>query len=58
MLIEGIKNGELKKVDVAAANNLLYSLIESAIFQLTVLKTESAAELKEAVEQAVNGLVP
>jgi AcrR family transcriptional regulator len=58
MLIEGIKNGELKKVDVAAANNLLYSLIEAAIFQLTVLKTESAAELKEAVEQAVNGLVP
>ena len=56
ILIEGIKNGQLKKIDVGATNDLLYSLIEAAIFRLTVLKRESAAELKKAVELFVDGL--
>jgi AcrR family transcriptional regulator len=56
MIIEGKKAGELKKVDVAAADNLLYGLIESAIFRLAVLKRDSAAELKKAVDLAVHSL--
>jgi AcrR family transcriptional regulator len=55
MIIEGIKKGELKKIDVGAANDLLYGLLESAIFRLTALKRESTAELKEAIELAVSG---
>ena len=57
MLIEGIKNGQLKKVDVGAANDLFYSLLEAAIFRLTVLKRESAPELKEEVELVIQGLI-
>jgi AcrR family transcriptional regulator len=56
MIIGGIKAGELKQVDVAAADNLLYGIIETAIFRLAVLKRNSAAELKKAVELAVHGL--
>ena len=57
-LIEGIKKGQLKKVDVGAANDLFYSLLEAAIFRLTILKRKSAPELKEAVELVVQGLIP
>jgi AcrR family transcriptional regulator len=56
MIIEGIKAGELKQVDVAGADNLLYGIIETAIFRLAVLKRNSAAELKKVVELAVRGL--
>ena len=56
MLIEGIKSGQLKKVDVGATNDLLYSLLEAAIFHLTVLKLNSTADLKRAVELAVDGI--
>ena len=55
MIIEGIKKGELKKIDVGAANDLFFSIIESAIFRLTVLKRESTTELKEAINLAVGG---
>ena len=55
MLIEGIKRGEFKKIDVGAANDLLYGLLEAAIFRLTVLNRESTLELKEAMELVVNG---
>ncbi|MDR2072598.1 MAG: TetR/AcrR family transcriptional regulator [Spirochaetaceae bacterium] len=56
MVIEGIKAGEIKKMDVATADNLLYGLIETAIFQLAVLKRKSVRELTNAVELAVNSL--
>jgi AcrR family transcriptional regulator len=55
MIIEGIKKGELRKIDVGAVNDLLYGLLESAIFRLTVLNRESTAELKEAIKLAVSG---
>jgi AcrR family transcriptional regulator len=56
MLIDGAKAGQLKKIQVEAADNLFYGLIESALFRLAVLKRDSVAELREAVDLAVNGL--
>ena len=56
ILIEGIKNGQLRKINLGSTNNLLYSLIESAIFRLTVLKRKSTAELKTVVELTIDGL--
>ncbi|MDR2211620.1 MAG: TetR/AcrR family transcriptional regulator [Spirochaetaceae bacterium] len=56
MVIEGIKAGQIKKIDVAAADNLLYGLIETAIFRLAILKRKSVPELTNAVELAVNSL--
>jgi AcrR family transcriptional regulator len=54
MLIEGIRAGEIKPVDVHTMDDLLYGLIETAIFRLTVLKRPNVGELKKAVEQALN----
>jgi AcrR family transcriptional regulator len=56
MLIEGIRLKELKKVNVQISVNYLYSFIESAIFQLVVLKRKSLDELKDSVIFAVKQL--
>jgi AcrR family transcriptional regulator len=54
MLIEGIRAGEIKPIDVRPMDDLLYGLIETAIFRLTVLKRPSVGEIKTAAEQALN----
>ncbi|MDR0598434.1 MAG: TetR/AcrR family transcriptional regulator [Treponema sp.] len=54
MLIEGIRAGEIRNINVRAMDDLLYGLIETAIFRLTVLKRSGTGELKKAVEQALN----
>ncbi|MDR2313117.1 MAG: TetR/AcrR family transcriptional regulator [Spirochaetaceae bacterium] len=56
MVIEGIKTGEIKKTNVAVVDNLLYGLIETAIFHLAVLKRKSVKDLAKAVELVVNSL--
>ncbi|MDR3020091.1 MAG: TetR/AcrR family transcriptional regulator [Treponema sp.] len=56
MLIEGVKSGELKKTSVKTTGNYLYSFIESAIYQLVVLKRKDLDELKESVVYAVKNL--
>ncbi|MDR0553465.1 MAG: TetR/AcrR family transcriptional regulator [Treponema sp.] len=56
MVIEGIRAGELAPITVRAADDLLYGLIESAIFRLTVLEHNSVAELKEAAELIIRRL--
>jgi AcrR family transcriptional regulator len=50
MVIEGIRAGEIKAVNVRTADDLFYGLIEAAIFRMVVLKRPSAGELKQAVE--------
>jgi len=57
MVIEGVKSGELKKINVKTADDYLYSFIESAIFQLVVLKRENLDELKQTVAFAVKQLI-
>jgi AcrR family transcriptional regulator len=56
MVITGIRAGELKPVHIRAADDLLYGLLETAIFRLVVLKRETVGELKQTVEMAVKGL--
>jgi AcrR family transcriptional regulator len=53
MVIEGVRAGELKKVNVKTADDFLYSLIEAAIFHLVVLKRETIDNFREAVIFAV-----
>jgi AcrR family transcriptional regulator len=53
MVIDGIKAGEIVSVNVKAADDLFYPLIESAIFRLAVLKQESVADLKASAALAV-----
>ena len=49
IVIEGVKSGELKKIKIKTMHDSLYSFIESAIFQLVVLKRKNINELKEAM---------
>jgi AcrR family transcriptional regulator len=56
VVIEGIRAGEFAPINVRVADDLLYGLIESAIFRLVVLKRSSVEELKQAVTLAVGRL--
>jgi AcrR family transcriptional regulator len=56
MIIEGVKNGELKNVDTKTANDFLYSFIEAAIFRLVILQKETVGELNKTAIFAVKQL--
>jgi AcrR family transcriptional regulator len=56
LVIEGVKNGEFKKVNVKTVYDYLYGFVEAAIFQLTVLKRNDLNELRETVAFAVRQL--
>jgi AcrR family transcriptional regulator len=53
MVIDGIRAGEIAPVNIRAADDLLYGLIESAIFRLAVLKRPAVDELRQAITLAV-----
>jgi AcrR family transcriptional regulator len=56
IVIDGIRSGELKKVNIKKTKDYLYSFVESAIFQLAVLKCENLNELKDTAVFAVEQL--
>jgi AcrR family transcriptional regulator len=56
MVIEGVKKGELKAVDIKITGDYLYSLIEAAIFQLVILQRESIGDLQKTATFAVSNL--
>ena len=49
IIIEGVKAGELKNVNIKMTNDYLYSFIESAIYQLVVLQRKDLGEMKETI---------
>jgi len=53
LVIEGIKTGRLKPVNVKTADDYLYSLIEAAIFRMAVLRQETVGDLRETAVFAV-----
>ncbi|MDR1971870.1 MAG: TetR/AcrR family transcriptional regulator [Treponema sp.] len=53
MVIDGIKAGEIVSLNIKAADDLFYPLIEAAIFRLAVLKQETVADLKTSAALAV-----
>ena len=57
MIIRGQKAGEFKRVPVKEANELLYNLIESAIFRIAVLAEEDISSVKTSLNLAVDGLL-
>lgn len=57
VMIRGIKNGEFKKMTVKTANEMLYGLIQSAIFRLAVLDENSINEIRETISMAIDGYV-
>ncbi|MDR0877688.1 MAG: TetR/AcrR family transcriptional regulator [Treponema sp.] len=53
MVIEGIRAGEIVAVNVRTIDDLLYGLIESAIYRLVVLKRSTVEELKQVITLTV-----
>jgi hypothetical protein len=56
IVIDGIRKGELPPVNVRVTDDLLYGLIESAIYRLVVLGRDSVSEVVHAAELAVDCL--
>lgn len=56
IVIDGIRAKELAPVNVRTADDLLYGIIESAIYRLVVLRRSSVDEVKHAAELAVERL--
>jgi AcrR family transcriptional regulator len=57
VLIRGQHSGEFKKVPVKDVNEMLYSLIESAIFRLSVLGQKDIEDVRGSLNLAVDGLL-
>lgn len=57
LVIAGINNGEFKKANVREMNELLYGLIESAIFRLVVLGQTDISDSRGSLNQAVDGFL-
>lgn len=56
ILIEGKKSGDFKQINVKAANEVFYSLIESAIFRLAILDQQTVNEMLSSLQLAVAGI--
>lgn len=56
VIIRGIRSGEFKKISVKYANNMLYAIIESAIFKISVLNAKDISDIYGAACLAVEGL--
>jgi AcrR family transcriptional regulator len=56
LMIEGIKAGELKNINIKTADDYLYSLIEAAIFRLVVLQKKTVGDLRKTAAFAVKQL--
>jgi len=56
ILIEGKKSGDFKQINVKTANEMFYSLIESAIFRLAILDQQTVNEMLSSLQLAVAGI--
>jgi len=56
LVIEGVKSGELKAVNIKTTDDYLYSLIEAAIFRLVILQRKTVGDLRKTATFAVKQL--
>jgi len=56
IMIEGVKSGEFKTINMKTANEYLYSLIEAAIFRLVILQRKTVGDLRKAASFAIKQL--
>ena len=57
IIIEGQKRGEFKKMPVKTVNNMLYSLVETAIFEIAVINKKDVSEVKDSIDLVIQGIV-
>jgi len=56
LVIAGIQGGEFRKIPVRAATDLIYSLIETAIFRIVILGQPNAGTLSDSGRLVVEGM--
>ena len=57
LLIQGVNEKEFKKINIHATGELLYGLIESSIFRISVLNQKDGTEIKKALNVAIDGIL-
>ncbi|MGP1587427.1 MAG: TetR/AcrR family transcriptional regulator [Treponemataceae bacterium] len=57
ILIDGKKCGQFKDIDIKAANEVFYGLMESVVFRLTILDQNDIPDFERMLALAVNGIV-
>jgi len=57
IIIQGQKHGEFRKIPVKTLNNMLYSLVESAIFEIAVLNKKDVSEVKASIDLVIKGIL-
>lgn len=57
VLIRGIQAGEFSENNVKNMNELLYGLIEAAIFRLTILNQDKIDDIRETINLAIDGFL-
>lgn len=55
-IIRGIRSNEFRKVNIKASYEMLYGLIESAIFRIAVLNQSDVSDIYSASALAIEGL--
>ena len=57
VIIRGMKSGEFKNINVKTSYEMLYGLIQSAIFRLSVLDEKTIEDIRNTLSMAVDILV-
>lgn len=57
VLIRGMKSGEVKKVNLKATTEMLYSVFESAIFKIAVLNKTDISDMIDVADVAIENLM-
>ena len=57
LIIQGKNSKEFKDVNIHATGELLYGLIESSIFRISVLNQKEGEEIKKAIQVVIDGLL-
>ena len=57
IIIQGQKRGEFEKMPVKNINNMLYSLVESSIFEIAVLNKKDVSDVKASIDLVIRGIL-
>ena len=57
IIIKGIKNGEFKTQNVRDTNEILYGIIESAIFKIAIMNEKDIAKMKSVANLAIDNIL-
>lgn len=57
VLIRGIREKEFRDLSVADMNQLLYNLLETAVFKIAVLFQEDVKEVRSSLNMAIDGFL-